>query len=99
MVNRQTSSGQTGVIAGFSIAAANSTYTLTELGSTFTTGLNPQAIVEDNTHQFVFAVNFGGSPDLTGYVIDTTKAGYLDQVTSNATGTAPTQAGAMVALH
>jgi len=99
VVSRQTSSGQTGVIAGFSIAAANSTYTLTELGSTFTAGLNPQAIVEDNTHQFVFAVNFGGSPDLTGYVIDTTKAGYLDQVTSNATGTAPTQAGAMAALH
>jgi 6-phosphogluconolactonase (cycloisomerase 2 family) len=99
VVNRQTSSGQTGVIAGFSIAAANSTFTLTALGSTFTAGTNPQAIVEDNTHQFVFAVNFGGNPDLTGYVIDTTKAGYLDQVTSNATGTAPTQAGAMAALH
>jgi len=101
VVNRQTSSGPTApsVIAGFSITAANSSFALTALGSTFATGINPQAIVEDSTHQFVFAVNFGGSPDLTGYVIDTTKAGYLDQVTSNATGTAPTQAGAMAALH
>jgi 6-phosphogluconolactonase (cycloisomerase 2 family) len=99
VVNRQTSSGQTGVIAGFSITTANTAFTLTALGSTFTAGLNPQVIVEDNTHQFVFAVNFGGTPDLTGYVIDATKAGYLDQVTSNATGTDPAQAGAVAALH
>jgi 6-phosphogluconolactonase (cycloisomerase 2 family) len=99
VVNRQTSSGQTGVIAGFSIAVTNSVPALTALGSNFNAGLNPQAIVEDNTHQFVFAVNFGGSPDLTGYVIDATKAGYLDQVTSNVTGTDPAQAGAMAALH
>ncbi|MGC1422717.1 MAG: beta-propeller fold lactonase family protein [Terracidiphilus sp.] len=99
VVNRQTSSGSTGVIAGFSITSANSAFTLTALGSTFTTGINPQAIVEDNTHAFVFAVNFGSNPDLTGYTIDATKPGYLDQVIANATGTAPTQAGAMAALH
>jgi 6-phosphogluconolactonase len=99
VVNRQTSSGSTGVIAGFSITSANSAFTLTALGSTFTTGINPQAIVEDNTHAFVFAVNFGSSPDLSGYTIDATKAGYLDQVISNATGTDPVQAGAMAALH
>jgi len=99
VVSRQTASGSTGVIAGFSIATTNSTMGLTALGSTFAAGTNPQAIVEDNTKQFVFAVNFGGNPDLTGYTIDTTKAGYLDQVISSQTGTDPVQAGAIGALH
>jgi len=99
VVSRQTSSGSTGVIAGFSITSANSAFTLTALGSTFATGTNPQAIVEDNTHAFVFAVNVGGSPDVMGYTIDTSKAGYLDQVISNATGTDPTKAEAIAALH
>ncbi len=99
VVSRQTSSGSTGVIAGFSITSANSAYTLTALGSVFATGTNPQAIVEDNTHAFVFAVNFGGNPDLSGYTIDATKAGYLDTVISSQTGTDPVQAGAIGALH
>ena len=99
VVSKQTSSGSTGVIAGFSIGTTNSVYTLTALGSTFATGTNPQAMVEDNTHAFVFAADFGGSPDLIGYVFDTTNAGYLDQVISNATGTDPVQAGAVAALH
>jgi 6-phosphogluconolactonase len=99
VVSRQTSSGSTGVIAGFSITSANSALTLTALGSVFATGTNPQAIVEDNTHAFVFAVNFGGSPDLSGYTIDATKAGFLDRVISSQTGTDPVQAGAIGALH
>jgi hypothetical protein len=99
VVNRQTSSGSTGVIAGFSITSSNSAIVLTALGSTFATGTNPQAMVEDNTHAFVFAVNFGGSPDLTGYTIDATNAGYLDTVISSQTGTDPVQAGAIGALH
>ncbi len=99
VASRQTSSGSTGVVAGFSITSANSAFTLTALGSTFGTGANPQAIVEDNTHQFVFAANFGGSPDLIGYVFDTTTAGNLDKVISSATGTDPVQASAVAALH
>lgn len=99
VVSRQTSSGSTGVIAGFSIASVNSAYALTALGSVFSTGTNPQAIVEDNTHAFVFAVNFGGSPDLSGYTIDSKKPGYLDTVISSQTGTDPVQAGAIGALH
>ena len=54
VVSRQTSSGSTGVIAGFSITTANSAFTLTALGSTFTTGTNPQTMVEDNTHAVCF---------------------------------------------
>jgi hypothetical protein len=56
-------------------------------------------LVEDNTKQFVFAVNFGGSPDLLGYTIDTTNAGYLDKVVSSQTGTDPVQASAIAAVH
>jgi 6-phosphogluconolactonase (cycloisomerase 2 family) len=99
VVSRQTSSGSTGVIAGFSVGTTDSTLGLTALGSTFAAGTNPQMIVEDSTKQFVFAVNFGGNPDLLGYTIDATKAGYLDKVVSSATGTDPVQAGAIGALH
>lgn len=99
VVSRQTASGSTGVIAGFSISNTNNTLALTALGSTFNAGTNPQMLAEDSTKQFVFAVNFGGNPDLLGYTIDATKAGYLDQVTSNTTGTDPVQASAIAALH
>lgn len=98
-VSRQTASGSTGVIAGFSIAFTNNTPTLTALGSSFSTGTNPQAMVEDSTHQFVFAVDVGGNPDLLGYTLDATKAGSLDKVISSQTGTDPTQAGAIAAIH
>jgi len=99
VVNRQTASGNTGVIAGFSIATTNNVLALTALGSTFNAGTNPQMLVEDNTKQFVFAVNFGGSPDLLGYTIDTTNAGYLNKVVSSQTGTDPVQASAIAAVH
>lgn len=99
VVSRQTASGSTGVIAGFSVAETNGTPALTALGSSFNAGTNPQAIVEDSSHQFVFAVDFGGNPDLLGYTLDSTNAGYLDQVTSNATGSDPVQASAIAALH
>jgi len=99
VVSRQTASGSTGVIAGFSISDTNNTIGFTALGSTFNAGTNPQVLVEDSTKQFVFTVNFGGSPDLIGYTIDATNAGYLDQVISSQTGTDPVQAGAIAALH
>ena len=99
VVSRQTASGSTGVIAGFSISNTNSTLALTALGSTFNAGTHPQMLAEDSTSQFVFAVNFDGNPDLLGYTIDTTNAGYLKQVTSNSTGTDPVQASAIAALH
>lgn len=99
VLSRQTASGSTGTIAGFSIADTNSTPTLTALGSSFTAGINPQAMVEDSSHQFVFAVDFGGTPDLLGYTVDATNLGYLDQVISSQTGTDPVEAGAIAAIH
>lgn len=99
VVNRQVSGSSIGVIAGFTLAAANSTYSLTALSSTFPVGTNPVAMVEDNTGDFVFAVDFGGSPDLMGYSFDSTTAGVLDQVISKSTGTDPVQASAIAAAH
>ena len=97
VVNRQTSSGSTGVIAGFSISSSSGTYSLTALGSNFAAGTNPVALAEDSTGTYVFAVDYGGSPDLKGYTFDSTNAGYLDGVISAATGTDPVQASAIAA--
>ena len=99
VVNRQTSAGQTGVIAGFSIATNNSTYSLTPLGATFNSGSNPQEAVEDSTGAYVFAVNLNGNPDLSGYTFSTTNPGYLVSAISSATGTSPTLASAIAATH
>ena len=99
VVNRQVSGSSTGVIAGFSVSSTNSVYALTALGSTFQAGTNPEALAEDNTGTFVFAVNFGGNPDLKGYTFDTKNAGYLDAVVSGATGTDPVQASAIAAAR
>lgn len=99
VANRQTSSGSTGVIGGFSISTTNSAYALTALGSTFTAGTHPVALAEDNTANFVFVVNYDGNPDLLGYVFDTAKPGYLDPVISTATGTDPVQASGIAAAH
>jgi 6-phosphogluconolactonase (cycloisomerase 2 family) len=97
VVNRQTSSGSTGVIAGFSIASSNSVYSLTALGSNFAAGTNPVAMAEDSTGTYVFAVDYGGSPDLMGYTFSSSNAGYLTSAISSATGTDPVQASAIVA--
>lgn len=99
VANRQVSGSSTGVIAGFSIASANSVYTLTALGSTFAVGTNPQSMVEDNTDTFVLVADFGGNPDLKGYTFDTTTAGNLDAVISSQTGTDPVEANAIAAEH
>ena len=99
VLNRQVSGSSTGIVKGFSISSVNNALTLTPLGSTFTAGSLSQAMVEDNSGAFVFAVNFGGAPDLKGYTIDATTAGALDPVISAATGTDPVQAVAIAATH
>jgi 6-phosphogluconolactonase len=99
VANRQTSSGTTGVIKGFSVSANGTTYSLTALGSTFTAGVHTVMLAEDRTATFVFAVNYDGSSDLTGYTYDTTNAGYLDKVLSVSTGTDPVQATGIAVAH
>ena len=99
VVNRQVSGSFNGVIAGFTIATSGSSYSLTALSSTFSVGINPVAMVEDNTGNFLFAVDYGGSPDLMGYTFSSTTAGALTQVLSKSTGTDPVQASAIAAAH
>jgi 6-phosphogluconolactonase (cycloisomerase 2 family) len=99
VANRQTSAGSTGVIAGYSITSANSTYTFSALSSTFAAGTNPQALAEDNSGNFVFAVNYGGNPDLIGYTLDAKNGGFLDNVISAATGIDPALASTIGAAH
>lgn len=99
VANRQTSGSTSGLIAGFTVSAANSVYSLTALGSTFSAGTHTVALAEDSTNQFIFAVNIDGSPDLNGYVFDTTTAGLLDKVIAAKTGTDPVQASAIAAAH
>jgi 6-phosphogluconolactonase (cycloisomerase 2 family) len=98
-VNRQTSSGSTGVLKGFTLAESSSVYTLTAMSSTFTAGTHAVAAVEDNSDQFVFVANYDGSYDLMGYVFDSTTAGALDLVVESATGTDPVYASAIAAAH
>lgn len=98
-VNRQTSSGSTGVLKGFTVSGSSGAYTLTAMSSTFTAGKHSVAAVEDSSDQFVFVVNYDGSSDLTGYVFDTTTAGALDKVISSSTGTDPVNATAIGAAH
>ena len=99
VLNKYTSSSQTGVIAGFSVTDTNNTPALTALSSTFAAGTNPEALAEDRSGQFVLTVNFGGNPDLIGYTLDSTHPGNLNKVVTGATGTAPTQPNAIAALH
>jgi len=94
VVNRQVSGSSTGVIAGFSVASSS----LTALGSTFSVGTNPVALAEDSTGTYIFAVDYGGSPDLKGYTFDSSNAGYLDAAISGATGTDPVKASAIAAM-
>jgi 6-phosphogluconolactonase (cycloisomerase 2 family) len=98
-VNRQTSSGSTGVLKGFTLSESSSVYTLTAMSSTFTAGKHPVAAVEDNSDQFVFVVNYDGSYDLMGYVFDSSTAGALDEVVASSTGTDPVYANAIAAAH
>ncbi len=99
VVNRQVSGSNTGVISGYGVSGSNNTYSVTALSKTFAVGTNPVALAEDSTGTFVFAVDYGGNPDLQGYTFDSTNAGYLDAGVSGATGTDPVQASAIAAMR
>ncbi|MGB6191535.1 MAG: beta-propeller fold lactonase family protein [Terracidiphilus sp.] len=97
-VNRQTSSGSTGVIAGYSIATSGSSYALTPFGSTVNAGTNPQAMIQDSTGSYLLVTNYGGTPDLSGYTFSSADGSLVSKI-SSATGTDPTLASAIAGLH
>jgi 6-phosphogluconolactonase (cycloisomerase 2 family) len=73
-----------GIITGFTVAASGSSYTLTKLSATATTGPEPLALAEDSSSQFIFAIN-SGEPYLDIFVFDTTTTTKLDtSLTSSA---------------
>jgi len=73
----------TGNVTGFAIAANGSTYSLTQLSSTATTGIQPMSIAEDSDQNFVMVENYGGSPNLDVYFFDTTTSTQLDLTIAN----------------
>jgi 6-phosphogluconolactonase (cycloisomerase 2 family) len=78
----------TGNITGFEIAADGSSYSLTQLSSSVSTGIEAVGRGEDSSDQFVLAVSEGGSPYLDAYYFDTSTAGQLDTtITSSAFAT------------
>lgn len=80
----------TGSISGFSVAASGTTYVLTALSNTATTGVEPSSLAEDTKGNFIFTVSTGGSPYWSAYTFDATTASKLDlALTSTSTGTSP----------
>jgi 6-phosphogluconolactonase (cycloisomerase 2 family) len=79
-----------GNVAGFAIAVNGTSYSLTRLSSTATTGVQPMSIAEDSDQNFVLVENFGGSPNLDAYFFDKTTSTQLDLsiVDSSYAGTA-----------
>jgi len=73
----------TGTITGFSVAATSTSYSLTKLSSTASTGVYPMSLVEDSKGNFVLAESKGGNPYLDYYIFDTTTAGQLDLINTS----------------
>jgi 6-phosphogluconolactonase len=91
-----------GTISGYSIVPGTTVagLKLTQLsGSPYVSGAGVQSIGLDTTGQYLLAAAVGGSPDLTMYSFDTTVAGALDQVTTEATDTDPAGAYAIALTH
>ena len=73
-----TGQSSSGNIAAFEITASGSSYSLTKLSSTATTGVRPMSLAEDSTGDFVLAACSGGSPYFDAYIFDNSTAGQLD---------------------
>jgi len=89
VANSTVSNSATGNIAGFSITASTTVYSLSPLTSTAATGTTPAGLAEDSTGSVVLLVNSGGGPDLGVYSFDATTLGKLDSALSFSTGTDP----------
>jgi 6-phosphogluconolactonase (cycloisomerase 2 family) len=98
VANRTVSGSSSGNITGFSVTTSGSTYSLSALSTTATTGVQPVGMAVDSEGNYLIVVDFGGSPDLEAYTLDTTTAGKLDSALTAATGTDPTQATAIAAV-
>jgi 6-phosphogluconolactonase len=91
-------------ISAFTLTAASGKLTAVA-GSPFSSGgLLPIALVNDNSKQFVAAINSGsngssGNSDLQVFKFDATTDGKLDPVSTATTGTDPTNPQSLAASH
>ncbi|MDE3150216.1 MAG: beta-propeller fold lactonase family protein, partial [Acidobacteriota bacterium] len=98
IANRNVSGSSTGNITGFTIASSGTTYSLTPLSTTASTGTAPVDMAVESTGTYLLVVNSGGGPDLNAYTFDSTTIGKLDSALTSSTGTDPVQASAIAAL-
>jgi len=88
-----------GTISGY----ANASGILTPLTtSPFPSGILATALAEDNTHAYIIAGSYGGTPDLTLYQFDAFTAlapGKLDAIATTASGTDPAGTIAVATTH
>jgi 6-phosphogluconolactonase len=84
-------------ISGYSIGTGGVLTAL--IGSPYQSGSGVNSLARDNSGTYILASALGGSPDLTMYSFDATKAGALDSATTATTGTDPTQPSMVVATH
>ncbi len=97
VANATASSSSTGSVSGFAVTATGTTYALSALAGTVSTGTTPAGLAEDSTGTVVLLVNSGGNPDLNVYSFDATTPGKLDAALSLSTGTDPVGAKAIAA--
>lgn len=98
VANRTVSSSSTGNIAGFAVNSSGSTYSLSALSTTASAGVYPVDMTVESEGNYLLVVNYGGSPDLEAYTLDTTTAGKLDSALTASTGSDPVQASAIASL-
>ena len=73
----------TGNITGFTIGSSGSTYSLTTISTTASTGTKPMSLAEDNKENFVLVVSEGGTPYFDAYIFDTSTSGVLDSAVTS----------------
>lgn len=98
VANRTVTNSTTGNIQGFSVTTSGSTYSLTALSTTVSTGDFPVSLAQDSTGNFMLVTDADGNPDLEAYTFDSTTAGQLDSVITASTGSDSTGAVAVAAV-
>lgn len=98
IANRTVSGSTTGTIAGFTVTASGSNFSLAPLSTTANAGVAPVDMAVDSTGTYLMVVNSGGLPDLSVFTFDSTTAGKLNSALSAPTGIDPVQASAIAAL-
>jgi 6-phosphogluconolactonase len=97
VANRNVSGSSIGSIHGFIVATSGSTFSLTAMGDSASTGITPVGMVQESKGNYLVVVNSGGTPDLQAFTFDSTTAGKLNPTINSATGTDPVQVSGIAA--